>query len=208
MSQTDVGEAYIQFVRELSIKCSENGIVLSIDNYVPSDYTAFYERAEQAKFADYVVIMGYDEHYAGSDAGSVASLSWVREGVTNTLSEVPAEQIILGMPFYTRVWSLTPLSEESDTEMKYDVKSEAYGMSAANKLIASNNAEKQWLEDCGQYFAEYEKAGILYRIWLEDATSIEKRLQLLDEYSLAGASFWKLGLETADVWDTVAEYIP
>jgi spore germination protein YaaH len=208
MSQTDVGEAYIQFVRELSLKCAENGIVLSIDNYVPSDYTAFYDRAEQANFADYVVIMGYDEHYAGSDAGSVASLGWVEEGVTNTLSEVPAEQIILGMPFYTRVWSLTPVSDESDTEMKYDVKSEAYGMSAANKLVAANNAEKQWLADCGQYFVEYEKAGILYRIWLEDAESLEKRLQLLDEYALAGASFWKLGLETSDIWDTVEEYIP
>jgi spore germination protein YaaH len=208
MSQTDVGEAYIQFVRELSLKCAENGIVLSIDNYVPSDYTAFYDRAEQANFADYVVIMGYDEHYAGSDAGSVASLGWVEEGVTNTLSEVPAEQIILGMPFYTRVWSLTPVSDESDTEMKYDVKSEAYGMSAANKLVAANNAEKQWLADCGQYFVEYEKAGTLYRIWLEDAESLEKRLQLLDEYALAGASFWKLGLETSDIWDTVAEYIP
>jgi spore germination protein YaaH len=112
------------------------------------------------------------------------------------------------MPFYTRVWSLTPVSDESDTEMKYDVKSEAYGMSAANKLVAANNAEKKWLADCGQNFVEYEKAGILYRIWLEDAESLEKRLQLLDEYALAGAAFWKLGLETSDIWDTVAEYIP
>jgi spore germination protein YaaH len=208
MNEADVGEAYIQFVRELSLKCKANNLVLSIDNYVPSDYTAFYDRAEQANFADYIVIMGYDEHYYGSDAGSVASLGWVAEGVTNTLLEVPSDQIILGMPFYTRVWSLTPLSDDSDTEMTYDVKSEAYGMNAVNKLIASNNAEKQWLESSGQYFAEYEKGGILYRIWIEDSASLEKKLQLLDEYDLAGASFWKLGLETSDVWDTIAEYLP
>jgi spore germination protein YaaH len=208
MNEADVGEAYIQFVRELSLKCRANNLVLSIDNYVPSDYTTFYDRAEQANFADYIVIMGYDEHYYGSDAGSVASLGWVAEGVTNTLLEVPSDQIILGMPFYTRVWSLTPLSDDSDTEMTYDVKSEAYGMNAVNKLIASNNAEKQWLESSGQYFAEYEKGGILYRIWIEDSASLEKKLQLLDEYDLAGASFWKLGLETSDVWDTIAEYLP
>jgi spore germination protein YaaH len=206
MNGSDVGEAYIQFVRELSLKCAENGIVLSVDNYVPSDYTAFYDRAEQANFADYIVVMGYDEHYSGSDAGSVASLPWVTEGVTNTLLEVPAEQVILGMPFYTRVWSLTPRSDESDTEMLYDVTSEACGMSAAAKLVTANEATAQWLEDCGQYFAEYEKGGILYRIWLEDSTSLEKRLQLLDEYGLAGASFWKLGLETSDVWDTIDAY--
>jgi spore germination protein YaaH len=208
MNEADVGEAYIQFVRELSLKCRANNLVLSIDNYVPSDYTTFYDRAEQANFADYIVIMGYDEHYYGSDAGSVASLGWVAEGVTNTLLEVPSDQIILGMPFYTRVWSLTPLSDDSDTEMTYDVKSEAYGMNAVNKLIASNNAEKQWMESSGQYFAEYEKGGILYRIWIEDSASLEKKLQLLDEYDLAGASFWKLGLETSDVWDTIAEYLP
>lgn len=207
MNGPEVGEAYIQFVRELSLKCSNNGIVLSIDNYVPTNYTAFYNRAEQANFADYIVIMGYDEHYSGSDAGSVASLNWVREGVENTMKEVPSEQIILGMPFYTRVWCLTPRSDESDTEMLYDVTSEAYGMNAAAKLVKANDAEKVWLEDCGQYYVEYEKNGQLYKIWLEDSASLDERLRLLDAYSLAGASFWKLGLEADDIWDTVIKYI-
>jgi len=89
LSRENVGDAYIQFVRELSIKCGNNGIVLSIDNYVPTEYTSFYNREEQANFADYIVIMGYDEHYAGSDAGSVSSLSWVKQGVSDTLKEVP-----------------------------------------------------------------------------------------------------------------------
>lgn len=66
----EAGEGYIQFIRELSLKCENNGIILSVDNYVPTEYTAFYNRSEQANFADYVIIMGYDEHYVGSDEGS------------------------------------------------------------------------------------------------------------------------------------------
>lgn len=93
-----------------------NGVVLSVDNYVPMSHTSFYNRKEQANFADYVVIMGYDEHYAGSpEAGSVASLSWVTQGVSDTLKEVPADQVILGMPFYTRVWEIPSESSSDDT---------------------------------------------------------------------------------------------
>lgn len=205
---SDVGDAYIQFVRELSLKCANNGIVLSVDNYVPSSYTAFYNRGEQALFADYVVIMGYDEHYSGSEeAGSVASLNWVIEGVENTLAEVPADQVILGMPFYTRVWCMTLDADASDTENVYALTSKAYGMQAAADLVSSNNAEKIWLDDCGQFYAEYENGGDVYMIWLEDSSSAEERLRLLDTYSLAGASFWKLGFETSDIWDTVIKYI-
>ncbi|MCM1105401.1 MAG: glycosyl hydrolase family 18 protein [Blautia sp.] len=205
----EVGDAYIEFVRELSIKCANNGIVLSIDNYVPTDYTAFYNRSEQANYADYVVIMGYDEHYAGSDEGSVASLGWVRDGVVNTLAEVPSSQVILGMPFYTRIWTLTPTAEQedSDTDMNYEVSSRAYGMRAAASLLSTYGAETQWLEESGQHYAEYEADGAVCKVWLEDADSAEERLKLLDEYELAGASFWKLGFETPDIWDTVIKYI-
>lgn len=214
LSREKVGDAYIQFVRELSIKCANNGIVLSIDNYVPTEYTSFYNRAEQANFADYVVIMGYDEHYAGSDEGSVASLSWVRQGVEDTLKEVPANQVILGMPFYTRVWSLTPedngtedTEAEADADTLYEVSSQVYGMRAASNLLNANGATKSWMEDCGQNYAEFKNGDVIYKVWLEDTSSAEARLQLMDEKELAGASFWKLGLETSDIWDTIIKYI-
>lgn len=212
LNREEVGDAYIQFVRELSIKCENNGIVLSIDNYVPTSYTSFYNRGEQANFADYVVIMGYDEHYAGSDEGSVSSLSWVRQGVIDTLAEVPANQVILGMPFYTRVWALTPDEEAGDNDdidanILYSVSSQVYGMRSANNLLADYGVEKQWLEDSGQNYAEFESEGITYKVWLEDSASAEARLKLMDEYELAGASFWKLGFETSDVWDTIIKYI-
>ena len=103
----DVGIHFLQFLRELSIQCHENNLVLSVDNPVPEDFTSHYDRAEQGKVVDYVIIMGYDEHYVGSDAGSVASLPWVEQGVKDTLAEVPAKRTILAIPFYTRLWKTT-----------------------------------------------------------------------------------------------------
>ena len=208
------GDAYIQFIRELSIKCKNNGIVLSVDNYVPSEYTAFYNRAEQAVFADYIVVMAYDEHFYGSEEGSVASIGFVTKGVEGTLEEVPAEQIILGMPFYTRIWECVPKGDDvseveaaSEDYVPYTVNSTAVGMKEAERRISVNGAEKVWSEADGQYYAEYENGGNTYKIWLEDESSMELRLKLMKEKNLAGAAFWKLGLEKSSIWDLVIKYI-
>ena len=207
---SSVGDSYIQFIRELSVKCGNNGIVLSVDNYVPSDYTAFYNRKEQALFADYVVIMGYDEHYAGSDAGSVASLSWVDEGVANTLESVPANQVILGMPFYTRLWEINPKDgSEADTNdgLEYDVSSTVYGMNGGQEVLDTLGKKSAWSSEAGQDYAEWKDKDTTYKIWLENEKSTEERLKLIDKYSLAGAAYWKLGLEKKEVWDTIIKYI-
>ncbi len=212
LNGSEVGDSYIEFIRELSIKCKNNGIILSVDNYVPSSYTAFYNRAEQAKFADYVVIMGYDEHYAGSESGSVASLGWVKEGVDNTLKSVPANQVILGIPLYTRIWELTPKGEDTATENSsesdlYDISSTVYGMNGAVKQVNNNGAVITWDEESGQNYAEWTANDKLYKVWLEDSSSIEERLKVISENSLAGGSFWKLGFETDSIWDTVIKYL-
>lgn len=209
-----VGDGYIQFIRELSLKCDDNGLVLSVDNYVPSAYTQFYNRAEQANYADYIIVMAYDEHYSGSDEGSVASIGFVEKGAKDTLAQgVPEEQLVLGMPFYTRIWSETPKEDAGDSAeaaaedyVDYELSCETASMAEARKRIDANGAQITWLDDCGQNYAQYENAGVTYKIWLEDAQSLDLKLKVMKELNLAGAAFWKAGMETADVWDTIASY--
>lgn len=211
--QTEAGEGYVQFIRELSLKCENNGIILSVDNYVPTEYTAFYNRSEQANFADYVIIMGYDEHYAGSDEGSVASIGFVEQGIADTLKEVPAEQVILGAPFFTRIWEETPKEDSQDVEaaaedyVPYELTSQAAGMEESWNMVSVNGAEAVWSEEDGQYYAEYVNEGNTYKVWLENAESMELRLQAAKENGIAGMSFWKLGLEDPDIWNTIVKYM-
>lgn len=209
----EAGDGFLQFIRELSLKCKNNGIVLSVDNNVPTEYTAFYNREEQANFADYIVIMGYDEHYVGSDEGSVASLGFVTNGVTDTLKEVPANQVILACPFYTRIWAETPKADASDTAeaasddyVPYDLTSEAVGMDTVQKRLSLNGVTPTWSEADGQNYGEYVKDGVTYKVWIEDATSLEKKLEVMKSNQLAGVSFWKLGFETSSIWDTIIKY--
>jgi len=214
----ETGVHFIQFIRELSIKCRLNGIVLSVDNYVPKAYSAHYHREEQGVFADYVIIMGYDEHFAGSaESGSVASIGFVREGIEKTLEEVPAEKVINAVPFYTRLWKETPKTEEEiareDTNVvdyqfiPYKLSSEALGMSAVDRALEVNGAEPVWNEECQQYYAEYVNNGITYKVWMEEERSIEEKAKLLKEYNLAGIAAWKLGLERSSVWDVILKYV-
>lgn len=206
------GDSYIEFIRELAIKCHNNGISLSVDVTVPASYNKFFNRADMANFADYVIIMGYDEHYNGSDAGSVASLPWVTTGLNDTLKEVPADQVILGMPLYTRIWELTPKDADNpvtDTadQSQYNITSSVYGMDAAAAQVSGNNATASPDEETGQNYAEWNANNKLYKVWLEDNTSLEKRLELVDKNKLAGAAFWKLGFENSSIWDIVIKYL-
>lgn len=204
-----VGDSYIQFVRELAIKLRNNGIVLSIDNYMPTDYTAFYNRKEQAEFADYIIMMGYDQHYAGSDeAGSVAALDWVNEGVSKTIAQgVPAEQLVLAIPFYTRLWCESPIGDSDEgSETQYSISSQVLLMGEGITLVDRKGAEKTWDETCGQFYAEYTESGNTYKIWLEDSNSIEEKLKVIKDNELAGCAFWRLGFERSSTWDTISKY--
>lgn len=199
----DYSEDYIQFVRELSVACRLNGLVLSVDNYVPTGYTAHYNRKEQGIFADYVIIMGYDEHYSGSEtAGSVASIGFVREGIEMTLQEVPAEKTINAIPFYTRIWKEIPNSDGV-----IELSSEAAGMERIEKLLNELHVEAGWNEECGQFYAEYELEGATYKIWMENEISIEEKMKLIKEHNLAGVAEWKLGFQKNTVWNVINKYL-
>lgn len=212
----ECGEHYIQFIRELSVKCRQNGLVLSVDNYVPKTYNAHYHIEEQGKVADYVIIMGYDEHYSGSyESGSVASLNFVKEGIEATLNAVPKEKVINAVPFFTRLWKEVPkteeeLAEEAGTEAaEYSVKvtSEALGMEAAEQAIADAGAQTTVDEATKQNYAQWEAEGATYKIWLEDETALEEKLKLMKEYKLAGTAAWRLGFEKSSVWELILKYV-
>ena len=192
----DAGPHFLEFLRELSIECHKNNLVLSVDNPVPEDFTSHYDRAEQGKVVDYVIIMGYDEHYVGSEeAGSVASLPWVEKGIQDTIAEVPAQRVINAVPFYTRLWKTEAGS----------LSSEAIGMDTAQEVVNTNNAQVYWDSDVSQNYGSFEKDGCTYQIWIEDSQSIAAKVQLVQKYNLAGVAAWKLGFENSSIWQVITD---
>lgn len=194
----DAGEHFIQFIRELSVACRANGIVLSVDNYVPTGYTDHYDRKEQGVFADYVVIMGYDEHYSGSpEAGSVASIGFVEEGIKKTVDQVPPEKVINAVPFYTRIW------ETNGAKLT----AQAVGMELAEEFVANHKIETRWDEVTCQNYGEIQEGDSFYQVWLEDEQSIEVKLNIMQKYNIAGVASWRLGFEKASIWDVIGNYM-
>lgn len=193
---SETGVHFIQFIRELSVECRREGLVLSVDNYSLVGGRPWYDVAEQSVMADFVIMMGYDEHWAGGAAGSTASIGFTETTISLALNKVPAEKLIHGIPFYTRVWG---------DENGKNVSSTAAGMAAAKELLEKNGASLKWLEKEGQFFGEYVSEGIRYRIWLEDTTSLKLKLDLIEANGLAGVACWKLGLEDKAVWPLIAD---
>lgn len=214
----EAGEPFIQFIRELSIECRNNNLVLSVDNYVPKAYTNLYNRKEQGVFADYVIIMGYDEHYNGSsEVGSVASIGYVTEGIQKTLDEVPANKVINGLPFYTRMWRVENKTDaELDTAptgadgqvIDYNiVEVQTLPMQQAIETVASHSgATKIWDESTKQNYAQWESGNSTTKIWLEDADSLNAKLQVMTGFDIAGAAVWQIGYGAKFAWDTINQY--
>ncbi|MCR4989997.1 MAG: chitinase [Lachnospiraceae bacterium] len=192
------GDDFSEFVREMSISCRANGLVFSIDNYVPIGGTGYYDRTTQGEVADYVIIMGYDEHYAGgNEAGSVASIGFVETGIEMTLEEVPARKVINGIPFYTRIWST----------MGTDVSCQTVEMTKISDWLSAHSLSPEWDDATCQNYAEYNENQALIQCWIEDADSIRAKLSVMNAHELAGVAEWRLGFETPDIWDVIAEYM-
>lgn len=195
---SDCGPHYVEFLRELSIECRNKGLVLSIDNYVPFNFNDYYRLDIQGEVADYVIIMGYDEHWHGSkDPGSVASISYVSDGLDRTLQEVPANKVVNALPFYTILWK----TEGTDVTDEYiTMRNEADFMSKAG-------VSAEWDEVTCQNYAEWTSGSVNYQIWLEDAESIAVKLNMMTTKNIGGVAVWRLGYGTQAAWELINAYL-
>lgn len=199
LDETDIPQ-FLQFLRELTQAAHRKNLVISVDNPVVQNYNMYYRRAAQGRIADYIIVMGYDEHYSGSEeAGSVASLSFVKNGFSDTLKEVPKEKVIGGIPFYTRLWT-----EKFSADLP---ESEVYGMDGADAYLAAHGMTKTWDDATGQYTASREDKTARYSIWLEEERSIEEKMKVISKLDLAGSAAWKLGFERSSVWAIINQYL-
>lgn len=194
---SECGEHYVQFLRELSVACRKNGLVLSVDNYVPFHFNNYYRLDIQGVVADYVIIMGYDEHYHGSgDPGSVASIDYVSSGLENTIAQVPAEKVVNALPFYTILWKT-----EGST-----VTDEYITLNNEADFISRLNLSPEWDEETCQNYSEWSSGNTTYQIWFEDAESINVKLNVMRAQNIGGVAVWRLGYGTSEVWDLVSAF--
>ncbi|RNB65639.1 glycosyl hydrolase [Brevibacillus centrosporus] len=202
----DEKQKLVQFVRELTPYLHEQGLTVSIDVTIKSTaetWSMFLDRKALAEVVDYMAVMTYDEHWASSPkAGSVASLPWVENGLQGVLEEVPHQKLLLGVPFYTRLWTET---KQADGSVK--VSSKALSMPRALEWIEERKLTPTLDEASGQNYVQYQdpKDGNTYKMWLEDVTSIEKRMAIVHKYNLAGVASWRRGYEVPEIWKAVSD---
>lgn len=201
MYETDK-DNFSRFLIEIRPRLNEIGAVLSVDVTAPDgapEWSLCYDRYTIGKVADYVMFMAYDQYgLSAIKAGTTAGHNWVEANVKKFLGqeEVKAEKIILGIPFYTRVWK----------ENNGNVTSNVVNIGNVNNVIPSN-ATKTWDEDLQQYYVEYKKGGATYKIWVEDEKSIEAKLDLVSKYNLGGAAYWEYDRATNSIWNLIESKI-
>lgn len=201
-------ELFVQFMRELTPFLHEQGVVVSVDVTVKDGsetYSLFLDRRALGETVDYMMVMTYDEHWSTSPkAGSVASLPWVEKGIVKIMEEddVPASKLLLGVPFYTRIWT------EKVEDGKTSVSSRAVGMQSIENLLVEKNLTPVLDPASGQNYVEYkEDAQTTVKIWIEDEVSMRKRIELVNTYDLAGVASWSRGQEKEAIWPLIKEIL-
>ena len=193
----DCSEHFGQFLRELSAECRKNSLKLSIDNYMPNEGNKQYRLDVQGQVADYVILMGYDEHWHGSgNPGSVASLGFISDGIEKSLAYVPAEKLVNAVPFYTILWKIQGA----------EVKDEYLTLVNEPDFIKRMGVEPVWDEVTCQNYMEWSSNGVTYKVWLEDQESISMKLNAMSNLGLAGVAAWRLGYGTQDVWTLLSMF--
>ncbi len=186
---------YTQFLRELYPMLRSVNAKLSVDVY----FTNYIDRKGVGKACDYLMLMGYDQRGSWSnDAGSIAEVTWVEKNINSLIndSEVEPSRIVVGIPFYTRIWRI----KDNGT-----MNTSIYSMQDSKDFLTRNNLDTKWDEVAGQNYAEIKVDDTIYKLWIEDSMSVAKRAELVTKYNLAGITAWQKGFETSDVWTTLYE---
>ena len=193
----DTSLDYLQFIRELSVECRKNNIYLSIDTYPPRSYNSHLNIKEQASYADYIVMMDYDEYYSGSEeAGPVSSLTFVKNNLAMITQDVPAERLINALPFYSRIWI---------TDTSGNMTTEALGMTQVQTTLTANNPEVKWDDSTGMNYTEYTKDNSKYQMWIEDSKSLTEKFKATRDAGVRNVAFWRMGLDSTEIWTTIQE---
>lgn len=163
-----------------------------------------YDYTKLGKYADHLFIMAYDEHYQGGPAGPVASINFVKASIAYALKSVPSEKIVLGIPFFGRVWNRAGT-----------VKGTGISISQVDTLISLYNGTVTYDESARSPKLEftiqegdpsYTLVGKVlppgqYEVWFENSDSLKEKLALVAKYDLKGSGNWSAGQETPDVWE-------
>lgn len=187
-------DTYTQFIRELTPILRNEGITVSVDFY----FVRYIDRQRIGEVVDYVALMGYDQKGSWSnESGSISSIKIVEEQIASLIndSKIDPNKIILGVPFYTRLWIEKNASEKPTTKV--------YSMQDCQDFISDNNLTPVWDEDAGQNYAQVQKGDLTYKLWCEDNDSMKKRVELVNKYNLAGISAWQKGLEIDGTWKVI-----
>lgn len=193
----DCGEHYVQFLRELSVLCRKEKLILSTDNYVPFQFNNHYRLDTQGKIVDYVIIMGYDEHWHGSgEPGSVASIGYVSNGLDRTLEQVPAEKVVNALPFYTILWK----TEGTQVTDQYIT------LTNMANFVSHLSQPPVWDETTCQNYAEWQNGNARYQIWIEDEESIKVKLNVMSSKGIGGVAVWRIGYGTPAAWALVSAF--
>ena len=191
---------YSRFIIELKPKLQEAGIILSVDVTAPDgseNWSLCFDRNVIGDVADYIVFMAYDQYGVGSDkAGTTAGYNWVENSLKKFIDreEVKSNKIILGIPFYTRLWE----------EKNGKVSSSVVNMKSVKEVLPEN-INKRWDEELKQYYVEYTGSEKIYKMWIEDEESIRHKVSLVNNYNLAGVASWEKDRETENIWNVIDE---
>ncbi len=195
----ECGKHYVQFIRELSVQCRRNDLTFSIDSYVPFHFNSYLRRDIQGVVADYVIIMGYDEHWHGSgDPGSVASIDYVSNGIDKTLEQVPKEKVVNGLPFYSIVWK-TAGADVTDVYLTLN--------NTQNYIESSVPVDGEWDEETQQMYYEWKSGNATYQLWAETEESLAVKINVMKVKDIAGAAVWRLGYGTKGAWQQISAFV-